>query len=70
MVTKVSHCAVHPVGPVCAQARPSACPPNLPNGESLSTLPSLSGTVNPRAELSQFVERLEAEFCDQDSSQH
>lgn len=70
MVTKASHCAVHPVGPVCAQARPSTYPPNLLNGEISSTLPSLSGTVNPRVELSQFVERLGAELCDQDSSQH
>lgn len=54
MVTKVSHHAVHPVGPVCPQARPSACPSNSPNGEILSTHPSLSAIVHPRAQLSQL----------------
>lgn len=34
-----------------------------PNGELLSTLPSLRGTVNPDALLLQFIERLETELC-------
>lgn len=47
MITKVSQRDVYPLGQVCAQARPSAYPPNPPNGEILSTLPNLNGTVIP-----------------------
>lgn len=66
MVTKVSHHAVYPTGPVWAPARPSAYSPNPPNGEILSTLPRLSGTINPSAQLS--VKRLRSELCGWDSS--